>query len=271
MHPIGVFDSGVGGLSVLRALHAELPCERFVYLADSGHAPYGERDEAHILQRSQAIARYLTEQHAIKALVVACNTATAAAIAALRKLYPALPIIGIEPALKPAAMLSQTHKIGVMATRGTLASDKFHNLLHLYRSQAEFVLQPCDGLADAIERDDAVRIRQLCQHYTQEMGSFGHQEGQIDTLVLGCTHYPFVQTTLEELTAAPIRFLEGGLPVARHTKNILTEYNQCQADGTAMEPENKFLFISTGDSRSLNQSLQRWLHMAAPIHSLTHI
>lgn len=129
MHPIGVFDSGLGGLSVLRALRAELPNERFVYVADSGHAPYGERDDEYLIHRSGTISRWLQHHHQIKALVVACNTATAAAIHVLRAEHPALPIIGIEPALKPAVAKSKTGVIGVMATPSTLKSEKFQRLL----------------------------------------------------------------------------------------------------------------------------------------------
>ena len=127
--PIGVFDSGVGGLSVLRALLAALPHERFVYLADSANAPYGERGDAFVAARTHAISDFLCAQHHIKALVVACNTATAAAIQELRHRHPHLPLIGVEPAVKPAAQLTRTGRVGVMATRGTVASDKFQRLL----------------------------------------------------------------------------------------------------------------------------------------------
>jgi glutamate racemase len=120
--PIGVFDSGIGGLSVLQALQAELPHERFVYLADSAHAPYGERGDAFVAERTLAIADYLVRQHHIKALVVACNTATAAAIHEARQRYPLMPVVGIEPALKPAVAHSQTLRIGVIGTHGTLGS-----------------------------------------------------------------------------------------------------------------------------------------------------
>jgi hypothetical protein len=150
--PIGVFDSGVGGLSVLRALQAELPHERFVYLADNGHAPYGERGDAFVAARTHAIAGHLRRAHGIKALVVACNTATAAAIHEARASHPGLPVVGVEPALKPAVAATRTGRVGVVATRGTLASGKFGRLLDSLRSQAEFIVQPCDGLAHAIER-----------------------------------------------------------------------------------------------------------------------
>ncbi|MDO8375399.1 MAG: glutamate racemase, partial [Polaromonas sp.] len=187
--PIGVFDSGVGGLSILKALRAELPHEDLVYVADSGHAPYGERDDAHVINRSKVITAHLLAQYHIKALVIACNTATAAAIHLLRQEHPDLPIIGVEPALKPAIALSRTKHIGVMATRGTLNSQKFQALLAGLADQAQFICQPCDGLADAIERHDTGNILELCRRYTGAMGQYGSQAGEIDTLVLGCTHY----------------------------------------------------------------------------------
>ena len=160
--PIGVFDSGMGGLSILGALRAELPHEDFVYVADSGYAPYGERDDRHVIARSRVITDYLRTQHGIKALVMACNTATAAAIHLLRQEQPDLPIIGVEPALKPAVNQSKTRRIGVMATRGTLGSAKFRALVESLAGQADFVCQPCDGLADAIEREDTPKIKALC-------------------------------------------------------------------------------------------------------------
>jgi glutamate racemase len=258
--PIGVFDSGVGGLSVLRALQAELPLERFVYVADNGHAPYGERNDAHVLKRSHAIADYLINSHDIKALVVACNTATAAAIHTLRGAYPDLPIVGIEPALKPAAALSKTGLIGVMATRGTLNSEKFRKLLESLRGTATFVLQPCDGLANAIERFDAVRIQALCDQYTQTMGNFGNAAEEMDCLVLGCTHYAFVAAELAGRVGNQIALLEGGTPVARQTRRLL---DQCQPSALNQSPvsltTNAPIFYSTGNVSLLESALQRWL------------
>jgi glutamate racemase len=184
---IGVFDSGIGGLSVLRALRAELPHERFVYYADTGHAPYGERGDAYTQARSMAVVRELIEQHRIKMLVVACNTATAAAVHLMRAQWPQVPIVGLEPALKPAAALSRTGRIAVLATRGTLSSAKFRQLHDALRGQAEFLPVPCDGLAGAIERQDAIEIEALCSGYMRAVGTFGTESGQVDTVILGCT------------------------------------------------------------------------------------
>ena len=175
--PLGVFDSGVGGLSILRALRAELPSEDFVYFSDAGHAPYGEKGEAFVSDRSLAIAVDLLEQHRIKGLVVACNTATAAAVHLLREKHTHLPVIGVEPAVKPAAALTKTGHVAVLATRGTLRSAKFQSLLASLKEEAQFVLVPCDGLAAAIEGHDMEQIRELCRRYTHEVCCIGNAEG----------------------------------------------------------------------------------------------
>lgn len=269
-HPIGVFDSGVGGLSVLRALRAELPLEQFIYLADAGHAPYGERDDAHVIARSHAVTRYLVEHHRIKALVVACNTATAAAIKLLRQDYPDLPIVGIEPALKPAVLQSQTKHIGVMATRSTLNSEKFRALLASVHEQATFVLQPCDGLADAIERNDATKIIVTCAYSTGAMGRFGTEPGEMDTLVLGCTHYPFAGDTLRGLVGDQVAFLEGGAPVARQTRRLLAERDWL-ARPKLGDPEGQPapIFATTGNPDTLRTAIARWLDLPVTVQSLT--
>jgi glutamate racemase len=269
--PIGVFDSGVGGLSVLRALRAELPLEHFVYVADSGHAPYGERNDEHVIARTHAIASQLLERHHIKALVVACNTATAAAIRLLRATHPHLPIIGIEPALKPAAQTSKTGVIGVMATRGTLNSEKFRVLLQSLHGKATFVLQPCDGLADAIERDDATKIGALCAEYTGAMGRFGSEAGQMDALVLGCTHYPFATQQLRAQVGPDVPFLEGGDPVARQTRRLLAEMNGLCPDHHQADSARKHMLLlrTTGNPDALRQAMQRWLNLLVEVDAVT--
>lgn len=264
--PIGVFDSGVGGLSVLRALRAELPHERFVYVADSGHAPYGERDDTHVIARSHAVARYLREQHQIKTLVVACNTATAAAIKLLRQDHADMPVIGIEPALKPAVASSKTGVVGVMATRSTLQSEKFQALLASLQGQARFVLQACNGLVDAIEREDAIKKEAACVDYTRAMGRFGLSEGEMDTLVLGCTHYPFVESELRRAIGDTVILLEGGAPVARQTRRLLAE-KQLLAE-PAPSAQGSTLFFTTGQADMLANAVRRWLHLEAPVSAL---
>ena len=266
---IGVFDSGVGGLSVLRALRAELPLEQFLYVADSGHAPYGERDDSHVLARAQAITQFLLTQHNIKALVVACNTATAAAIRQLRQTYPQLPIVGIEPALKPAVAVSKTGRVGVMATRGTLNSEKFALLLHSLQGAASFVLQACDGLADAIEHADAIKTEALSAHYTWAMGQFGSKFGEIDTLVLGCTHYPFIAEQLRQFVGPDTVFIEAGVPVARQTRRLLSEHHSLANEdpseviGTARQA----IFFSTGKPNQLQSAVSQWMGLEAVVHS----
>ncbi len=259
---IGVFDSGVGGLSVLRALRAELPLETFFYLSDSGHAPYGERDDSHVIRRSHAAVRYLIDHHHIKTLVVACNTATAAAIKLLRQDYPELPIVGIEPALKPACVHSKTRQIGVMATRGTLNSEKFRVLLASLHGQATFVLQPCDGLADAIERDDAIKTIALCADFTRAMGRFGTEKGEMDTLVLGCTHYPFIEHVLRPLVGKDVIFLEGGAPVARQTRRVLAERGWLAQSSESSAQDGALALGTTGDPQRLRDAIERWLLMS---------
>jgi glutamate racemase len=269
--PIGVFDSGIGGLSVLQALRAELPHERFVYLADSGNAPYGDaRGDAFVSARTHAITRYLREQHHIKALVVACNTATAAAIHEVRSSQPDLPAVGVEPALKPAAALSKTGRIGVIGTRGTLTSDKFSRLLASLAGQADFVVQPCDGLASAIERSTAqplpadplaTETRALCARYISAMGPFGTDAGQMDTLVLGCTHYVFVAEELRALVGPQVRLIETGEAVARQTRRLLHLDALLAPEDSAEMPASSIRLLTTGALGPLQAAAGRWLQL----------
>jgi glutamate racemase len=252
-HPIGIFDSGIGGLSVLAALRAELPHERFLYYSDAGHAPYGERGDDFVIARSRTIARMLIETHGIKALVVACNTATAAAIAHLRADWPGLPLIGIEPALKPAAAATRTKHIGVLATRGTLASAKFHALHQGLTGLAQFHLIACDGLASAIERDDAEQIDALATRYLHALGPLGTHQGQIDTLVLGCTHYPFATAALRRHAGLEVRFIDTGAPVAQHTRRLLAAHSALHHGPGALTLE------TSGPSGALEIAVARWL------------
>lgn len=253
--PVGVFDSGVGGLSVLGALTAELPREDFIYLADAGHAPYGERGDPFVIERSMALVDQLVRQHGIKALVVACNTATAAAIQLLRQTYPQLPMVGVEPALKPAAVLTCTGRVAVFATRGTLASAKVAALHESLKDQAQFIFQPCDGLAAAIENDDAAQVRTLCEQYVRGAGTFGTGTGEIDTLVLGCTHYPFIRGEFARLVGPEVRLVETGLPVARQTRRLLEAARLLRpAPGRGATT-----LLSTGSQAALDAAAARWL------------
>ncbi|MEO5670543.1 MAG: glutamate racemase [Ramlibacter sp.] len=254
--PIGVFDSGVGGLSILKALRAELPAHDFVYFADTGHAPYGERDEAYVVERTRAIVQQLRADHAIQALVIACNTATAAAVHLVRAEHPDLPVVGVEPALKPAVALSRTRRIGVMATRGTLASHKFRLLHDSLRDQAEFILQPCDGLAYVIEQHDTEKVEALCRGFTQAIGEFGDSPDQVDTLVLGCTHYPFAWDAITASVGAGVRLIETGEPVARQTRRLLEA-----AGALSTGKAGAVRLLSSGSLPALKEAAERWLSL----------
>ncbi|WP_019428836.1 glutamate racemase [Limnohabitans sp. Rim47] len=265
--PIGVFDSGIGGLSILQSLLAALPAEHFVYWADNGHAPYGEKTDLFVRQRSLAIAEHLIKRHHIKALVVACNTATAAAIHELRTQHPHLILIGVEPALKPALKISQTGHIGVIGTRGTLGSEKFHRLLTSLEDQARFTVQPCDGLALAIEQSthltlgahSTAQITELLQTYTHEMGDFGQAPGQMDTLVLGCTHYVFAENALHKLLGPQVQLVSTGQPVAQQTRRLLEAAALLRSGPGPHALANRISLLSNGDLASLQAAAQRWL------------
>ncbi|HVZ43443.1 MAG TPA: glutamate racemase [Ramlibacter sp.] len=252
--PIGVFDSGIGGLSVLRALVAELPHEDFIYYADTAHAPYGERGDPYVIERSHAIVDELVSVHRVKALVVACNTATAAAIHLLRERYPQLPIVGVEPALKPAAALTRTKRVGVLATQGTLSSAKFQALHDSLRHACEFILQPCPGLADAIENFDAVAVARLAADYVGKLGRLGTEPGCIDTLVLGCTHYPFAEREIRAAARDAVTLLETGAPVARRTRELLHARGLLRASG-----EGGRTWLTSGRLAQLQSAAARWL------------
>lgn len=193
--PIGVFDSGLGGLSVLRAVRERLPDEALVYVADSRHAPYGPRDDVFIVERTLAIGEWLVAQGA-KALVVACNTATAQSIAIVRERLP-IPLVGVEPGIKPAALHSKTRVAGVLATQATLRSARFEALLARHAADCRFLCQPGHGLVEAIERGDtgSPALRALLASYLEPM-----LEAGADTLVLGCTHYPFLGAAIRDVT-----------------------------------------------------------------------
>lgn len=266
--PIGVFDSGIGGLSVLAALRQALPDEHFVYIGDGGHAPYGERDTPHVLHRAQRLADYLCSSHHAKALVLACNTATAAAVASLRARYPAMPIVGIEPALKPAAAQSASGVVGVMATRSTLASDKFLALLKAQSPTVRFVLQACDGLAAAIEQADRASIESLSARYVNALGQNADGGAHIDTVVLGCTHYALITEVLSRLWGPQVALIDAGPAVARRTRQVLQAASLLapQCPGSAAGARSKApQFFSTGEPAMLSHALAGWLSQDGPL------
>jgi glutamate racemase len=207
---IGVFDSGVGGLSVLHHIRQALPDADLIYVADSGHVPYGDKSPDYIAQRSLALTRFLVEQGA-EAVVIACNTATAAAAAVLRSRY-ALPIVGMEPAVKPAVAATKSGVVGVLATVGTLESARFAALLERYAGNVKIVTQGCPGLVEQVERGDLTgpETRTLIERHTAPLLAKG-----ADTLILGCTHYPFLVPAIRDVVGNDIALIDTGAAVAR--------------------------------------------------------
>ena len=214
--PIGVFDSGVGGLSVLRAVRTELPHEDLVYVADSGHAPYGDRPLQHVEDRAIAVVEFLVTR-GVKAVVVACNTATGAAVHVIRGRF-SLPVVAIEPAVKPAAAMTRSGVIGVLATTNTLSSQKFMDLVDRHGAGVQVLVQPCPGLAEGIESGDLTSpaTRALVERFVRPLLEKG-----ADTLVLGCTHYPFVRPLIEMVSGAGVTIIDPATAVARELRRRL--------------------------------------------------
>ena len=217
---IGVFDSGLGGISVLQAIRSLLPAESLIYIADSAHVPYGEQTPEFIVQRSVAISEFLLAQP-VKAIVVACNTATAAAVGELRQRWPDVPIIGMEPAVKPAVQASQVGKVGVLATTGTLRSARFAALLERFASDVEVITQPCPGLVELIEAGelDSAVTQALLNSYVEPLLQAG-----CDTLILGCTHYPLLKPLLRRMVPEHVQLIDTGDAVARRLQSELGKY-----------------------------------------------
>jgi glutamate racemase len=214
--PIGVFDSGVGGLSVLREIRRELPAEDLLYVADTANAPYGDRDAAFIRERALAIvARLMREQ--VKAVVVACNTATGLAVDALRERYD-LPIVAIEPAVKPAALKTRSGVIAVLATTQTLASERFSKLVSTHASGVIVLTQPSPGLVERVEAGDlsSPETRTLVAKYVGPLVARG-----ADSIVLGCTHYPFLRGVIEDVAGPSVTIIDPAIAVAREVRRRL--------------------------------------------------
>lgn len=239
--PIGVFDSGVGGLSVLGEISRLLPNESLLYVADCGHIPYGEKSPEFIRERCRRVAEFFHQRQA-KALVVACNTATVAAAAELRERYPAWPLVGMEPAVKPAAAATRSGVVGVLATTGTLQSAKFAALLDRFASDVRVITQPCPGLVELIETGDlhSPQLRQLLAGYVEPLLAAG-----CDTLILGCTHYPFLRPLLAQMVPPSVVLIDTGAAVARQLQRLLEQQNQLAAGPpaevqfwTSASPEN---------------------------------
>ena len=243
MQPIAVFDSGVGGISVLRELRKILPNEDYIYYGDSKNAPYGMKTKEEVCTLTIDAAEYLFKQGA-KGLVVACNTATSAAVRTLREMYPDIPLVGIEPAVKPAATLKPNGRVLVMATPMTIREEKFKKLMGRYEDMAEIIPLPCPGLMDFVERGDLES--EDFRRYLEEL-LFAHRIHPVDSVVLGCTHYPFAKKLIREILGPDVEVFDGGEGTAREMKRRLAEadlLNDRQEMGTvdfqnSLEDEKK--------------------------------
>ena len=260
---IGVFDSGLGGLSVLRALHGRLPLADLFYVADSGHAPYGEREGTFIVSRSQHICDFLVSQ-GVDAIVVACNTATAAAVHVLRQAHPGVPIIGVEPGVKPAVLQSRNKRVGVLATPATLASDKYRRLIDNFAGDAVVLPQPCPGLAAEIEKGrlDSPALRALVQRFSDPLLTAG-----VDTVVLGCTHYPFVAPLFQAALGQGVTVVDTAAAVAEQTARL------CAARAPLAPPggdasHGRIASWTSGDPAHLAEVARHWLGLDVNVPTL---
>ncbi len=242
--PIGIFDSGIGGLSILNEIARLFPNEDLIYVSDNAHAPYGSLSIEAIQERSHVIAQWFLEQHC-KLVVVACNTATTNAIAALRSHFK-IPFVGIEPAIKPAALQTKTGVIGVLATKGTLASDLFHQTVQTYASGIKIVEQEGKNLVSMIESGttDGAHMEELLREYVTPM-----LEAEADHLVLGCTHYPFLIPCLQKILPEKVQIVDCSPAVAKQVGRIL-EKHQLLSSRTQKGTTH---FYCTGSKKALAQ------------------
>ena len=243
---IGIFDSGIGGTSIFKEIHALLPNENFIYLADSKNAPYGNKSKDEILQLSIKNTEYLLSK-GCKIIVVACNTATTNAIAYLRNNYK-IPFIGIEPAIKPAALNTQSKTVGILATKGTLSSELFHKTTDLYANNIKIIEQIGEGIVPLIEAGELTsnKMKSLLETYLEPM-----IKQNIDYLVLGCTHYPYLIPMLKELLPDNVKIIDSGLAVAKQTQAVLLK--QDLLNDSNVEP--KIHLYSNGDISVLDAIL----------------
>jgi glutamate racemase len=264
---VGVFDSGLGGLSVMQAIRQQLPQADILYVADSGHAPYGERDDAFIHDRSSAIVKFLRQQGA-QVIVVACNTATAAAIAGLRQHWGNLPIIGVEPGVKPAVARSVNKRIGVLATPATLKSQKFCALMDNHSAGAQLLLQPCPGLAKEIERGelDSAALRALVNTFCEPL-----KAADVDTAVLGCTHYPLIRPLFQSALGAQVALVDTADAVALQTARLAERSRTIaspQSNDTRPISTGQVSLFTSGSPPDLSRMAHCWLGLNLPAQVL---
>lgn len=241
--PIGIFDSGVGGISVLRAIREQMPGESIIYFGDQLHVPYGSRSMGQIQNFSEAITRFLVEQ-GVKIIVVACNTASAAALKYLRDKFTDVQFIGMEPAVKPAAERTQTDKVGVLATPATFQGALYASVVERFANGVKLFQDTCPGLVQQIEQGNlhGVKTRQILEDALLPM-----LDKNIDTVVLGCTHYPFVIPLIQEIVGESVRVIDPAPAVAKQTGRLL------EASGMKNKSESKgnVKFYTSGDPESL--------------------
>lgn len=253
-NPIGVFDSGVGGLSILKEMQTVLPCEDILYVGDIRYAPYGDKSLEFILQRAITICDFLIAKQ-VKAIVVACNTATVSVVTLLREKYNT-PIVGVEPAVKPAALYSKTGHVGVLATERTINSDSFKSLTNNYQKLACFHTVVAHGLVEQIEKAQlsSLKTSQLLENLTAPL-----IDKNIDSIVLGCTHYPFIKpllkSVLKSLIADPIMIFDTATPVANELKRRLITASLI----TDSQVKGKTVFFSSADPISSAQVMSQLL------------
>jgi glutamate racemase len=245
--PIGVFDSGVGGLSVVREIRRVLPGEHVVYVADTAHCPYGDRPAAEVRTRALALGRYL-EQSGAKLVVVACNTATGVALEDVRR-NVSVPVVGLEPAVKTAAAISRNGRIGVMATSNTLASERFSRLVREHASGLTVVPQACPGLVEMIEagRLDGPALEARVAELARPLAAAG-----VDTVVLGCTHYPFAWSAFAATLGPTVTLVDTAPAIARRTVFLLQQNGFAAAEGAG-----SLRVLTTGDPRQVGPIVRR--------------
>lgn len=229
--PIGFFDSGVGGLSVMKEAIKIMPNENYIYFGDSKNAPYGVKTVEEVRDLTFKAVDLLLNR-GVKGIAIACNTATSAAVADLRKIYPDLPLVGIEPALKPAVELNKDGNILIMATSMTLKEEKFNKLMNRYKDRASIIPVPCPGLVEFIE-SGKLEGEDLEEYLLEKINTYNN--GKIASIVLGCTHYPFIRNTLIKLIGRDVTIIDGGLGTARELRRRLNEKNlltESEKEGT---------------------------------------
>jgi len=261
--PIGIFDSGIGGLSVMRHIRAMLPAHPLIYLADQVHVPYGTRSLEEVRAFSFEITRFLIGKGA-RIIVVACNTASAAALHSLREQFPDVPFVGMEPAVKPAA--SQTHSgvVGVLATPATFQGELFASVVERFAQGVKILKSTCPGLVEEIEKGRAggIKARRILKEAIQPM-----LEQQVDTIVLGCTHYPFALDTISEITGPDVEVIDPSPAVARQAVRVMEQFGWLKETG---ESEEVTIFTSSS-SELLTKKISRILSETYPVYKVNWV